>query len=170
TVATLRTAGIVLWRGLPRALTLDISAGSPWLLLPPPVRRAFDRLAQCGTPLADSPIGRPLLGVKCGCNDAFVVAVLDAHGDVARVRAADGREGEVERALLRPVLRGETVGQWRRAPSELSILWTHGPLGEPLPSLPPLAGRWLTRWKRRLLALADARGSRLWWSLFRTEG
>jgi len=32
------------------------------------------------------------------------------------------------------------------------------------------AVRWLAPWRRRLAARADLRGTRAWWSLFRTEG
>ena len=49
-------------------------------------------------------------------------------------------------------------------------MWTHAPTGLPLPALPPAAVRWLAPWRRRLTARADLRGTRAWWSLFRTEG
>jgi hypothetical protein len=76
----------------------------------------------------------------------------------------------VERALLRPVVRGEALGRWQRTPSTLRILWTHGAHGDALPALPPLAARWLGRWRRRLQARSDGRAARTWWALFRTEG
>lgn len=150
-------------------LGLDASAGSPWLLLPPPVRRAFDVLVEAGVPMASCAVGRPLLGVKCGCNDAFVVERIDDRADTACIRAADGRTGEIETAMLRPVIRGETVCAWSARPSDEWIVWTCDDDGAPLGALPPLAARWLARHKRTLMARADARRARRWWTLFRTE-
>jgi len=49
-------------------------------------------------------------------------------------------------------------------------LWTHAPTGAPLAALPDGAARWLAPWRRQLAARADLRGTRAWWSLFRTEG
>ena len=155
--------------GCARHAPFDESPGSPWVLLPQRVRQAFDLLAESGTPFANAAIGRPLLGVKCGCNHAFVVTLLDVQGSVAYIRGADGREGEVERALVRPVLRGESLGRWHRIASPACILWTHDASGKPFTALPPLAARWFGRWRRRLVARIDARRSPHWWSLFRTE-
>jgi len=135
-------------------LSFDTSPGSPWLIMPPAVREAFDRVRQAGAPLADSPLGRPLLGVKTGCNEAFVV-MPDAAG-------------MVEEILLRPLHRGESIRPWKlRAPPE-RIIWTHDDRG-PLSRLPQHALRWLGRWKRELEARSDARGTARWWTIFRTE-
>ncbi|OYV73924.1 MAG: hypothetical protein B7Z72_01400 [Gemmatimonadetes bacterium 21-71-4] len=158
------------WTQTPSALALDNTPGSPWLLLPPDVRRAFERVGAHATPMAESVFGRPLLGVKCGYNEAFVVRMVDADTDVARIRTAGGRTGEIERALLRPVLRGETVAAWQAIPTDEQIVWPCNARGEPLQKLPPLTAYWLGRWKRHLMARTDARRSRAWWSLFRTEG
>jgi hypothetical protein len=121
-------------------------------MLPPPARETFDRLRGAGTALHQTLLGRPLLGVKCGCNEAFIVRVGDAP---------------IEAAMLRPVIRGESLAPWRVAESGEAIIWTHGENGHVLPVLPPRARRWLERWRPRLAARSDARGS-CWWSLFRT--
>jgi hypothetical protein len=142
---------------------------SPWLLMPPDVRRAFDILAARGRPLSESALGRPMLGVKCGCNDAFTVELLSCEPTSASVTHL-GRRGVVERELLRPLLRGESVTPWEARASSSTILWTHGAAGPPLERLPAHAARWLAPWRRRLAARTDLRGSRVWWSLFRTEG
>lgn len=193
------------WLGSPATLSFDATPGSPWLLVPPSVRRAFDAVTACGTPLAETPFGAPLLGVKCGCNDAFVVTLDDsasASGDAedclvgiqainARGAAAAHR-GCIERALLRPVVRGETLGRWRcgagrdqdvspstharRAarPRSEWIIWTHDdPMLEspgPRAQLPDHAARWLGHWRHRLAARSDTRGQLPWWALFRTAG
>jgi hypothetical protein len=151
--------------------SLDSSDGSPWLLLPPAARIAFDRLAAISSPLASSPVGRPHLGVKCGCNEAFVVTVhpLDKAPDgLQRVSDAAGRHACLESHLLRPVVRGEDVRQWSATARE-RILWPHGADGRPLPSLPPYAARWLAPWRTRLERRTDLHGRAPWWSVFRVE-
>lgn len=189
--------GVRRWAMPAAALPLDRSPGSPWVLLPPVVRRAFDVLAEAGRPLAESAFGSPMLGVKCGCNDAFLVVLdpSDVPADtIATVRTADRRQparrGTVERSLLRPVLRGQTIGSstgvegepkgrspatgrsTRRMEREW-IVWTHhdsdAGLDRPLATLPPHALRWLAPWRHRLAARSDARGGSPWWALFRTE-
>jgi len=158
------------WRTELGALGLDDSDGAPWILLPPPARAAFDHLRRIGRPLARSPLGRPHLGVKCGCNDAFLVELLDVRGELAEVRARDGRQGLVEYTLLRPLARGERLTRWSSSHGAEHIVWTHDATGAPLATLPPHTLRWLARWRRELSARSDARRSSRWWSLFRTEG
>jgi hypothetical protein len=161
------------------SLAFDRSPGAPWLLVPPRVRVAFDRLREAGEPLGESGVARPVLGVKCGCNEAFVVRVVSVHDDLALVRAGL-RTGHVERALLRPLVRGETLAAHAEHPASASfdgaewggehIVWTHDDHGRPLDRLPPHAERWLEPWRRTLAARTDARGAGPWWAVFRTEG
>ena len=154
----------VTWGAHARELTLDDSSGAPWLVLPPPARRAFDRLRHDGMSLGASPFGPPILGVKCGCNGAFVLG-----SDRANAGPSNGA-AHVEAGLLRPLVRGEHVTPWRIGPTGEHLIWTHGPDGAPLERLPPHAERWFRSWRRRLIARADARSTSRWWSLFRTEG
>ena len=144
------------WEIDPARLVLDDPA-SPWMIIPPAVRAAFDRLARAGEPLAGSAFGSPQLGVKCGCNEAFVLRA----GDVL------GRDEPVERSLLRPLLRGESTAPWSSARSKEWLIWTHDENGAPRASLPPRAARWLGRWRPRLAARTDLRPGMPWWSLFR---
>lgn len=157
------------WSIARQSLAFDASPGAPWLILPPPARDAFARLAKSGPPLADSGLGRPSLGVKCGCNDAFLVECVRGAADQAIVQGS-GREGAIERRLLRPVLRGESARLWTPAPSQERIIWTHDPAGRPLTALPPLAARWLARWRGELSRRTDLRGRQAWWSLHRIDG
>jgi hypothetical protein len=157
------------------ALSLDPDdPASPWLLLPPLVRRAFDTLRAAGPPLGRTTLPHPTLGVKCGVNDAFLVELVGVDGELARVRQAD-RIGTVERALLRPALRGEhlagTPAQALAPPTEF-LLWPYDPTGRPLDTLPVHAARWLAPWRFRLARRSDARHTRrgAWWTLFRTDG
>ena len=140
------------WTTERRALAFDDTPGSPWIVAPPAVRSAFDRLRRDADTLADSVVGRPLLGVKCGLNEAFVVPP----------------ESDIDARLLRPLLRGETLAQWHAAPRE-RILWTHDADGAPLASLPPAAATHLARHRRALERRSDLRSGARWWSLFRVE-
>ncbi|MGH7648916.1 MAG: Eco57I restriction-modification methylase domain-containing protein, partial [Gemmatimonadaceae bacterium] len=152
-------------------LGFDEDPASPWLLAPPPVRDAFDRLASAGLPLVHSPLGPPQLGVKCGLNDAFIVRCIDAASAVATVH--DGhRTGRVERHLLRPLLRGEGLSAWRQSPNGSGewIVWTHDARGAPLRTLPPHAHAWLAPGRAPHSRRADARSRGPWWALFRTGG
>jgi hypothetical protein len=157
------------WRTSVDALGLDETDGAPWILLPPAARDAFDLLRRTGRPLAQSPLGRPHLGVKCGCNDAFIVEMIASNGSTAEIRALNGRVGTIERDLLRPLVRGERLARWYARPESEHIIWTHDVLDAPIGSLPPLASRWFAHWRRALMARADAPRASRWWSLFRTE-
>jgi len=159
----------VVWRAAATSIRFDQrDAASPWLLLPPEVRAAFDRISARGHPLGDCGLGRPTLGVKCGCNEAFVAEITGEVGDDV-VLTQDERSGTVERALVRPLVRGDTIVPWRLRPTSSAIVWTHDSQGAPLAALPRGAARWLAPWRTRLAERSDLRGARAWWSLFRTE-
>lgn len=168
----------------PDTLSLDGSQGAPWLLLPPQQHSAFHLLRQAGTPLTHTTLGRPLLGVKCGCNSAFLVHATehdDGSATVTSLCRDEPRQAVIEREVLRPALKGEQIKhqqllhdstrdlQPSNQERDLRIIWTHGLDGMPLGSLPPATARWLAHWRSRLCARADARHRKTWWSLFRTE-
>jgi hypothetical protein len=157
------------WSSPAASIPLDESPGAPWLLLPPAARRSFEMIRAAGTPMSDSPFGRPLLGVKCGFNDAFIVRVTANGGESARVLATNGREGIVEAAALRPVLRGQEVRPWRTALDGDHIVWTHGADGGPMVKLPDQVAKWMSPYRRSLVARSDARVAKRWWSLFRID-
>ena len=150
-----RGTSVIHWPLCAENLSFDDTPGSPWLILPPEVRAAFDRIRSSGIPLAKSRIGRPLLGVKTGCNEAFVVRPAEVVG-------------LVERDLLRPLHRGETIRRWKLSPPPEQIIWTHDESG-PIGKLPPQTTQWLSRWRRELELRTDARGKAPWWRIFRTE-
>ncbi|MEO8334385.1 MAG: DNA methyltransferase [bacterium] len=158
------------WQDAPVSIRLvRDDAASPWLLLPPDVRASFDRIASHGIPLGESAMGRATLGVKCGCNDAFMVDALDEATGGINVEHR-GRHGVIERSLLRPLLRGDSVAAWSIPSSRSAIVWTHANPGGPLATLPAGAAKWLAPWRRQLTGRSDLRGSAAWWTLFRTEG
>jgi hypothetical protein len=153
------------WTSKWRELHLDDSAGAPWLLVPPQARRAFDAVRTAGIELGASRFGAPLLGVKCGCNGAFLVHATDN----GRLTSQNGSALDVEPGMLRPLVRGEHVTRWRVDLNGERIIWTHDANGFPFERLPPHTERWLRGWRRRLLGRSDARSTSRWWSLFRTE-
>jgi SAM-dependent methyltransferase len=157
------------WPLSPLDLPFDDTPGSPWILLPPDARGSFDRIRAAGIPLSASSFGAPRLGVKSGCNAAFVVRVKDVARELASIVDADGEEGSVELALLRPALRGDAVVPWDRSPCEEFILWTHDARGAPLARLPERTRAWLRRRYGELAGRSDAARSRRWWSLFRVD-
>jgi hypothetical protein len=156
------------WSGSPSSLPLDETPGSPWILLPSTARCAFDRLRSAGLPFAQSCFGRPLLGVKTGCNEAFVAKVEEICGGLALV-SSGGRTTEIEREILRPLVRGETLSSWSLIGPRECLIWPHDVDGRPLRALPPLARRWLMSFHDRLHGRSDLRGRLPWWTLFRTE-
>jgi hypothetical protein len=157
------------WTCSRELLPFDDTPGSPWILLPPPARRAFDRVARAGVPFYKTNFGRPLLGVKTGCNSAFIVRVDSLDGEVARISTAS-RTGLIERSMLRPLIRGETLNKWGLTGPREYLVWPHDERGQPRRSLPPLARQWLLPWQDALSARTDLHGRFPWWSVFRTEG
>lgn len=155
------------WTATTRSLAFDTSPGSPWLLLPPSARAAFDMLSRAGIPLFESILQRPHLGVKTGLNSAFVVHASSTGLDLTPI-SVSSRNAEIETHMLRPLVRGETFTAWRLQYCDERIIWTHDASGQPLRVLPPNAERWLSRSRRKLEQRTDARSDR-WWSLFRTE-
>lgn len=156
------------WRCPPHRLPLDGSPGSPWLLLPGSVRNSFDYLTRSAVPLRISRFGRPLLGVKTGCNEAYLVRVESFDGRIARISAAT-RVGEIEREVLRPVVRGETLSPWQVNARGEHVIWTHCNDGSARRELPPLTRGWLWHHRSALTKRSDLHQRGRWWSLFRTE-
>jgi hypothetical protein len=161
----------VRWPVRPDALRFDDTPGSPWILLSPPARKAFECIRSVGIPFARSAFGRPMLGVKTGCNEAYIVHV-DGIGDgvgVASISAGD-RRGRIEREMLRPLVRGETLGAWRTTGQREYLVWPHCNNNLPRKELPPLARKWLLPFRNRLSGRADLNGRLPWWTVFRTDG
>jgi hypothetical protein len=169
TLGVRRRTLAVEWRTARERLCMEqADTASPWLLLPDEARRAFDLVRAHGAPLGESTLRRATLGVKCGCNEAFIVNATAGDAPLATVELR-GRRGAVERTLLRPLLRGELVEPWRTATPTQAIVWTHDARSAPLAALPPGAARWLAPWRQRLRARSDLRGFAAWWTLFRTD-
>jgi hypothetical protein len=155
----------VVWATSPRALPFDDTTGAPWIWLPPEVRDGFALVRDAGIPLGLHDGLRPRLGVKCGCNDAFIAAAAEGGA----LRARDGHTATVEPHLVRALLRGDAVTPWRIAAGNERIIVPHDDTLAPLTSLPPRAKYWLTRWRSALTARTDYRGVGPWWALNRTD-
>jgi hypothetical protein len=158
------------WKIESRCIPFDETAGSPWILAPSDVRAGFDKVRKAGVCLAESALGRPLLGVKTGCNEAFVVRLSADESNNQQFAAigTDERTGLIERELLRPLHRGESLRAWRLPPAPEQIIWTHEN-GRPLPRLPAHTQQWLAHWRSQLELRSDAQGRAAWWTIFRTE-
>ena len=166
---TIRLAGrTVRWTGAPGSLPFDDSSGSPWILLPPPARKAFELLRERGTPFAASAFGRPLLGVKTGCNTAYIVRAEGVEKDIASI-SANHRQGSIEREMLRPLVRGETLIAWQRTNRREYLIWPHSDNAQARREIPPLARQWLFPFRDQLAGRTDLHGRFPWWTVFRTE-
>jgi hypothetical protein len=161
--------GTIEWQLESARLPFDASPGAPWIVMPIRARTAFDRVRMAGVPLASTAFGSPRLGVKSGCNAAFLVRVNDTCNGLASIVDADGEAGTVELAMLRPALRGDSVVSWQRTRPSEWIVWTHGANGAPLTHLPERTRRWLRRRYDSLTARTDAVRARRWWTLFRVD-
>ncbi|MBX9929021.1 MAG: N-6 DNA methylase [Gemmatimonadaceae bacterium] len=170
TISVHRTQGEVRWSAAPSALGIDADPRAPWLLHPPPVRRAFDRLARAGVHAHTLGLARPTLGVKTGCNDAFIVRCLTPPpATTVMIRDVEGVTGRIPRRFLRPLLRGESMRPWRAERGDDWIVWPYDEAGV-LAALPPSLASWFAPRQRALRARTDARGDAPWWSLFRLDG
>jgi hypothetical protein len=159
---------IVRWSVPPEALRLDDTPGTPWILLPPLARKAFETIRSLGIPLAESAFGRPMLGVKTGCNGAYVVHVDGIENEIASISSGD-RRARIEREVLRPLVRGETLSAWKTTGRREYLVWPHCDNHLPRKDLPPLARRWLLPFRDQLGARTDLHGRLPWWTVFRTE-
>jgi SAM-dependent methyltransferase len=159
---------VIRWSARPESLRFDDTPGSPWILLPPLARKAFDRIRSVGTPFANGAFGRPLLGVKTGYNGAYVVHVDEIEDGIASISAGE-RRGRIEREMLRPLVRGETLAAWRRTGRREYLVWPQCDNNFPRKELPPLARRWLLPFRDQLGGRSDLHGRMPWWTIFRTE-
>jgi len=159
---------VIRWSARPESLRFDDTPGSPWILLPPLARKAFDRIRSVGTPFANGAFGRPLLGVKTGYNGAYVVHVDEIEDGIASISARE-RRGRIEREMLRPLVRGETLAAWRTTGRREYLVWPQCDNNFPRKELPPLARRWLLPFRDQLGGRSDLHGRMPWWTIFRTE-
>ena len=126
----------------PHVAQRDLGGGGPWIL-DRDAQTVARRLAERFPPLRER--WRPLLGVKTGADDVFLVPADEAIG--------------------RPAARGRDARRWEIACTR-RILWTHGADGRPLARLPQDIAARLAPHLDRLRRRADYRGGPPW-QLFR---
>jgi len=123
--------------------------GAPWILRAPEATALITSLRAGHPPVSERFAIH--LGIKCGCNAAFL-------------HPPDG----IDSGLVRRAVRGRGIAPFRVTATE-RLLFPHDAVGRPLLTLPPPAARHLAPWKGALLARVDAaRGP--WWALHRTIG
>ena len=148
--------------GTPHHFTVDAAnlpaathPGAPWRIIPDDVRHAADTITRAGIRWMDTILPPPSLGIKTGCNDAFLI-----------------EDDDVPHALrpwTRPVLRGDHVKAWHAPDSTTAIVIPCNADGQMLARLtPPLARHFATH-ERALTARTDLRPRDPWWSIFRTD-
>ncbi len=126
----------------PRLAQRELHASGPWILAPD-AHAIARRLAERFPRLSER--WRPMLGVKTGADDVFLVSAAAAVG--------------------RAAARGRDVRRWETA-CRRRVLWTHGADGRPLPQLPEELAALLAPHLDRLRRRADYRGGPPW-QLFR---
>ena len=129
--------------------------GAPWRIVPDNVRLAADTITHAGIRWTDTILPPPSLGIKTGCNDAFLIA-----------------DADVPHALqpwTRPVLRGDHVRAWHPANIDTAIVIPCDADGRTLNRLSAPLTRHFAPHERTLTARTDLRPRDPWWSIFRTE-
>ena len=137
------TTGTALGPKIPGVPQRLLQSPGPWVLLPD-ADRVARRLRTAFPTVGDR--WAPVLGVKTGADDLFLVAS--------------------PRSGARPALRGRDVTAWR-CEARRYLLWTHGSDGRPLERLPAFLAAHFAPHLDRLRRRADYRAGAPW-QLFRT--
>lgn len=159
--------GDMKWNASADSLPFDDTPGSPWVMLPPKARMSFEHLRRAGKAFHQV-FGAPLLGVKTGCNSAYVVRLERTDADVAFV-STNQHQGCIEVEMLRPLVRGESLTAWSTTGQGEYLVWPQDSDNFPRKELPPLARRWLSPFRDHLALRTDLRERLPWWTVFRTE-
>lgn len=142
---------------------------SPWVLAPPGVRAAMDRMHAAGSPLGAQEARRPHRGLFTGANALFVAELPAEPPNDGRVEVRiGGQPVRLDSSCLRPTLRGEDLSPWRYEIAR-AILWTHDDTGRVLAAPPPTTLAYLRKHRSALQARGDLRAGRPYWTLFRTR-
>jgi len=86
------------------AMPRDRLGAAAWTLEPPGVVALLDKIRKAGVPLKEFAGTVPLMGIKTGFNDAFLLDTPTKE----RLVAADPKSSD----LFRPYLRGQDVNRW----------------------------------------------------------
>jgi hypothetical protein len=141
-----------------------LQASGPWVLLGDAERAALDAFKSSGPSLHG--VAPPMLGVKTGADDVLVGTIVE-RGAVRWTLRFGAADVELERGVLRPVLRGRDLAPWRASP-ECAVIWPYGRAGALRSELPSAAARWIAVHRARLARRADYRTGPVW-ALFRVR-
>jgi hypothetical protein len=141
-----------------------LQASGPWVLLGDAERAALDALRSSAPALRA--VAPPMLGVKTGADDVLVGTIVE-RGAVRWTLRFGTEDVELERGVLRPVLRGRDLAPWRAA-AKCAVIWPYDAAGALRRELPPAAARWIGIHRARLTRRADYRTGPLW-TLFRVR-
>jgi hypothetical protein len=137
------------------SLPANAVPGAPWRIVPDAVRIAADTITCAGMRWSDSILPHPSLGIKTGCNDAYLIEDRDVP--------------DALRPWIRPVLRGDHVRAWHTPESPTGIVIPCDTNGHALTRLSTPLARHFAPHERALTARTDLRPREPWWSLFRTD-
>jgi adenine-specific DNA-methyltransferase len=142
---------------------------APWALAPPRVRAALERMHAAASRLGSHDARRPHRGIVTGLNELFVgrVTAGDPAPGHATIELA-GSPVEIERACLRPALRGEDLQPWRFS-AVRALVWPLDDEGHTRATLPPATRDYLRRHERALQKRVDLRPGQPFWTLFRAR-
>lgn len=140
-----------------------LAGDGPWVLVPDSTRRALAELQEAGTPLEQ--VAPPVLGVKTGADRLLVGHLESSTPSYGVVRFGEGSQVEIERHLLREVVRGRDVEAFQ-VRTRCVVVWAYDAKGQLLTALPPRARKHIMRHRTHLARRSDANGESPW-ALFR---
>jgi len=137
---------------------------SPWMMAPPEVISAFRKMHEKSSLLGNEyEVNR---GVMTSFNEAFLVSKIELSdtSSILVVTVGENKNFRIEKELIRPIVRGENLSDWRYESREF-IIWTHNDKGKVLSSLPQEARKYFDNYKVKLEKRDDYRPKVGWQEL-----
>lgn len=141
---------------------------SPWMIAPPEVISAFRKMHEKGQLLGNQyEVNR---GVMTSLNEVFLVTKIEQSDtpSILVVTTAGREVVRIEKELIRPIVRGKNLSDWKFETREF-IIWTHNDKGEVLSSLPQEAHNYFVTYKEKLEERDDYRPNQPHWTIFRVS-
>jgi len=119
---------------------------SPWMIAPPEVIKCFRKMQRAGKRLGDTV--EAVRGAITAANDIYFVKefTCTTNPDVLLVVTEGGQRVRIEKRMIRPLLRGRDISEWRFEINSW-IIWTHDDEGNVLEKLPPEAMKYFEQHK-----------------------
>ena len=141
---------------------------SPWIMAPPNIIKILQKMQRGNPRLGDLyPIR---MGVKTSANSIYLVKNFTptATQGIVTVTTEGGEKLNIEKGLLRPLLRGRDVDAWSYQPSGY-IIWTHDDkTGKVKTQLPSNALDYFNRHEGKLKGRTDYKKGPVW-TIFRVS-